>query len=174
CSSAACRPSSPARAWTCSRPRLCRGCVPARRLRPLDEDGSLAALEMTRELDLLRVDQVGSLLRPEALKQVFERHGRGQATDEELREAEDASIRDVVRKEETHNLPVVTDGEYRRLNFQDSFANSVAGFAATANSVEHVEARNRGGQPMQRWETPKEVQGPAIVQRRPVMERLRL
>jgi 5-methyltetrahydropteroyltriglutamate--homocysteine methyltransferase len=129
---------------------------------------------MTAKLDLLRVDQVGSLLRPRALKDIFERHGRGEATDDELRAAEDQAIRELVRQEEAHNLPIITDGEYRRLNFQDSFANSVAGFAATANSVQHVEARNRGGRPMQRWEAPKEAHGPAIVQRRPVSERLRL
>jgi len=129
---------------------------------------------MSGPLDLLRTDHVGSLLRPRALKDVFERHARGQASDEELCAAEDQAIREVVHKEEAHNLPILTDGEYRRLNFQDSFANSVAGFAATANSLLHVEERNRGGQPMQRWEVPKEAAGPAIVHRRPVTERLRL
>ncbi len=126
------------------------------------------------DLDRLRVDQVGSLLRPVSLLSAFERHGRGEASDEELRMAEDEAIRDVVRKQEAHGLPVITDGEYRRLNFQDSFANSVAGFAATQNTAQLTEQRAAGGQALQRWESGQHAAGPAIVNRRPAVERLRL
>ena len=124
--------------------------------------------------DILRADQVGSLLRPPTLKDAFERHGRGEISDQELRDAQDAAIREVVRQQETHQLPVVTDGEFRRLNFQDSFANSVAGFDATVNSAQNVEQRNAGGQPMQRWQSGQHAVGPAIVNRRPVVDRLRM
>ena len=129
---------------------------------------------MSETLDTLRVDQVGSLLRPRGLQQVFAEHGEGKASDEELRQAEDEAIREVVRRQETHRLPVVTDGEYRRLNFQDSFANSVSGFAATRNSAQLTEQRAAGGQALQRWESGQHAAGPAIVNRRPVTERLRL
>jgi 5-methyltetrahydropteroyltriglutamate--homocysteine methyltransferase len=71
---------------------------------------------LSNPLDTLRVDQVGSLLRPAALQLVFGEHGEGKASDDELRQAEDAAIREVVRQQEAHHLPVVTDGEYRRLN----------------------------------------------------------
>jgi 5-methyltetrahydropteroyltriglutamate--homocysteine methyltransferase len=125
-------------------------------------------------LGLLRTDHVGSLLRPESLKAAFERHGRGEASDGELRAAEDEAIREVVRQEEAHGLPVVTDGEYRRLNFQDSFANSVAGFAAQANTAQLTERRAEGGEAMHRWQSGQHAAGPAIVYRRPAVERLRL
>jgi 5-methyltetrahydropteroyltriglutamate--homocysteine methyltransferase len=69
-----------------------------------------------------RVDHVGSLLRPEALKQTFRRHAAGQASVDELRAAQDAAIRVVVAEQERHDLPVVTDGEFRRLNWQVSFS----------------------------------------------------
>ncbi|HEX6513827.1 MAG TPA: cobalamin-independent methionine synthase II family protein, partial [Chloroflexota bacterium] len=125
-------------------------------------------------LDTLRVDQVGSLLRPPSLQEVFHRHGRGDASDDELRQAEDDAIREVVRQQEAHNLPVVTDGEYRRLNFQDSFARSVTGFAAQENTAQLTEQRAAGGQALSRWVSGQHAAGPAIVNRRPVMERLRL
>ena len=69
-----------------------------------------------------RVDQVGSLLRPESLKAEFMRHALGRINLDELRQAEDAAIRALVHEEEGHGLPVVTDGEYRRLNWQVSFS----------------------------------------------------
>src|SRR5690349_8317402 len=100
---------------------------------------------MRGALDELRVDQVGSLLRPQSLQAVFQKHGAGGASDDELRQAEDEAIRELVRTEEAHGLPVVTDGEYRRLNFQDSFANSVAGFAAVQNTAQITEQRAAGG-----------------------------
>jgi 5-methyltetrahydropteroyltriglutamate--homocysteine methyltransferase len=126
------------------------------------------------DLDQLRVDQVGSLLRPLGLQDVFARHGSGQATDGELRQAEEGAIREIVRQQEAHSLPVVTDGEYRRLNFQDSFANSVSGFAATQNTAQITEQRAAGGQALQRWESGQHAAGPAIVNRRPVSAKLKL
>jgi 5-methyltetrahydropteroyltriglutamate--homocysteine methyltransferase len=126
------------------------------------------------DLDGLRVDQVGSLLRPAHLREMFERHGRGEASDDDVRRAQDDAIRQVVRQEESHHLPVVTDGEYRRLGFQDNIANSLTGFAATTNTAQFMEHHAEGGQAGQRWETRRHEVGPAIVQRRPAAERLRL
>ena len=75
----------------------------------------------------MRVDHVGSLLRPESLKQAFRRHASGHMSAEALRAAQDAAIGEVVRRQEAAGLPVVTDGEYRRLNWQVSFS-EVAGW----------------------------------------------
>ena len=75
----------------------------------------------------MRVDQVGSLLRPENLKAAFMRHATNQMPREDLTAAQDAAIRELIAKEEAHGLPVVTDGEYRRLNWQVSFS-EVAGW----------------------------------------------
>lgn len=73
-------------------------------------------------LDTLRVDSVGSFLRPAALKDAFARHAAGTLDDAAFRGAQDAAIRDLVRDEEAHGLPVVGDGEFRRRNFNQSFA----------------------------------------------------
>ncbi|MGH8697691.1 MAG: hypothetical protein ACREVS_14505, partial [Burkholderiales bacterium] len=73
-------------------------------------------------LSRARTDHVGSLLRPEPLKAMFMRHATAMAGRDELRRAQDDAIRAVVAKQEAHDLPVVTDGEYRRLNWQVSFS----------------------------------------------------
>lgn len=70
----------------------------------------------------MRTDHVGSLLRPESLKNDFRRRALGGIDDAALRAAQDEAIRKVVRDQEAHGLPVVTDGEYRRLNWQVSFS----------------------------------------------------
>jgi 5-methyltetrahydropteroyltriglutamate--homocysteine methyltransferase len=80
-------------------------------------------------LPSLRVDQVGSLLRPPGLIEIFKLHARGQATNEQLRQAQDESIRQLVDKQQSRGFSILTDGEHRRRNFQDSFGASVAGFA---------------------------------------------
>jgi 5-methyltetrahydropteroyltriglutamate--homocysteine methyltransferase len=75
-----------------------------------------------KNLSTARVDHVGSLLRPEPLKQAFRQFAVNRTSMEELRCAQDAAIRDVVARQQAHHLPIVTDGEYRRLNWQVSFS----------------------------------------------------
>jgi len=125
-------------------------------------------------LDKLRVDQVGSLLRPLRLKEVYARHGKRQATDEELRRAQDEAIREAVASQEALDFPVVTDGEFRRVNFQDSFGASVAGFAAATNTLQFEEELAIGGKPLQRWHSGLAREGPPVIVRRPVLDRIRL
>lgn len=81
----------------------------------------------SRDLGRMRVDQVGSLLRPPFLKEAFVKHEQGLLDDAALRAAQDKAIREVVAQQENHHLPIVTDGEYRRINFMASFA-EVAGY----------------------------------------------
>ncbi len=69
-----------------------------------------------------RTDHVGSLLRPEPLKRAFLGHGAGQLSREGLGRAQDEAIREVVARQAAHGLPAVTDGEFRRLNWQVSFS----------------------------------------------------
>jgi 5-methyltetrahydropteroyltriglutamate--homocysteine methyltransferase len=82
---------------------------------------------MTHFAAHLRVDQVGSLLRPQSLIDSFHAFGAGNISAAELDERADAAIRAVVAKQEAIGLPVVSDGEYRRLNWQVSFSD-VAGW----------------------------------------------
>ena len=128
------------------------------------------------ELAKIRNDVVGSLLRPAELKQARQRYDDGKASLEELRQVEDCKIRSALRLQEGLGLAVVTDGEYRRLNFQDSFGESVSGYDAGRASLRFYEQRVEGSNPLQRWEIPVrgEGKGTAVSQRRRVVERLRL
>ena len=69
----------------------------------------------------IRTDVVGSLLRPEIVKEARIAFDDGKITAEALHAIEDEAVREAVRLQEDAGLDVVTDGEMRRLNFQDSF-----------------------------------------------------
>lgn len=129
-----------------------------------------------KDLAEIRNDVVGSLLRPAELKQARQRYDEGKLSREDLRQVEDREIGNVVRLQEELGLAVVTDGEFRRLNFQDSFGESVSGYDAGKASLKFYEQRVEGSNPLQRWEIPihGEEKGTAVSQRRPVVERLRL
>ena len=73
-------------------------------------------------MEHLRVDFVGSFLRPERLKRAFGEHQAGTLSYDALREVQDSAIRDLVAEQERHGLPVVNDGEYRRRYFMESLA----------------------------------------------------
>ena len=122
----------------------------------------------------LRVDQVGSLLRAKKLKDVYARHGRGAVSDGNLREAQDEAIHALIVQQEAHHLPVLTDGEYRRLNFQDSFVESVAGFVSVKQTLQFQESRTLGGQALQRWQPDSSITDPKLQYWRPITWRLRL
>jgi len=68
-----------------------------------------------------RVDQVGSLLRPPDLIESLLSPGRGEISEDELVSRQDAAITRVIAEQEAHGLPIVSDGEYRRLSWQTSF-----------------------------------------------------
>ena len=78
-------------------------------------------------LDRLRIDNVGSMLRPPQLLEAFARHRAGELSDDALRAAQDQAIRALVAEQERHDLPIVVDGEFRRTQFMESFMD-VAGF----------------------------------------------
>jgi 5-methyltetrahydropteroyltriglutamate--homocysteine methyltransferase len=61
-----------------------------------------------------RADHVGSLLRPAALHELREQVRIGNASPADLKAAEDAQIREVVKLQEDLGLPSITDGEFRR------------------------------------------------------------
>lgn len=127
-------------------------------------DGSLRSL---------RADVIGSLVGPEQLRICHARFQLGTATPEELTAARDAAAREVIARQEAIGLPIVTDGEVRRLNFQESFGSAVSGFdVGQGGRVEYqLSAETR---PFQRAEQDFDAAGPAIYSRRPVVERLKL
>ena len=127
------------------------------------------------DLTKIRTDVVGSLLRPAFLKGARLLYDEGKIGGDELRKTEDDAIRQAVLLQEGVGLDVVTDGELRRLNFQDSFGASVAGFDAGRADLRFYEKRVEGAQPLQRWEIHDHgAKGTAVAQRRPVVEPLRL
>ncbi len=71
-----------------------------------------------------RAEHIGSLLRPQALLRARGEHAAGKLRDEELRAIEDEAIRNVVKLQEDAGLEVVTDGEFRRGTYSDSFTSS--------------------------------------------------
>jgi 5-methyltetrahydropteroyltriglutamate--homocysteine methyltransferase len=100
-----------------------------------------------KDLAEIRNDVVGSLLRPAGLKQARQRYDERKLSAEDLRQLEDREIRNAVSLQEELGLAVVTDGEYRRLNFQDSFGESVSGYDAGKASLKFYEQRVEGSNP---------------------------
>ncbi|MGE5060116.1 MAG: hypothetical protein ACM3N3_12835 [Betaproteobacteria bacterium] len=125
-------------------------------------------------LSKLRIDHIGSLVRPTKLKTAFARHDRKEAAYEELKQAQDDAIREVIQKQEEHGLPVVTDGEFRRHNFQESFSQCVSGFDVPKDVARYYEKRNVNENTLERAEQDFDEAGPAIVTRRGTVERLKL
>lgn len=126
------------------------------------------------DLKRLRIDHIGSLVRPERLKEAFARFDRGRLSHEQLRLAQDEAIREVIAGQEAHKLPVVTDGEFRRHSFQESFSEAVSGFDVPKGVGVYYEQRQLNPNPMERAEQNFDERGPAIVTRRPAVERLKL
>jgi 5-methyltetrahydropteroyltriglutamate--homocysteine methyltransferase len=122
-----------------------------------------------------RTDVIGSLLRPGYLKDARASFDAGKLSAEELREVENKAVQQAVKLQEDAGLGVLTDGEMRRLNFQDSFGAAVSGYDAARSTIHDAERRVEGATPMQRWDIPRMGEtGTAVAHRRPVIERLRL
>jgi len=126
-------------------------------------------------LKKIRTDVVGSLLRPAALKDARIAFDDGKIGAAELHAHEDAAVEAAVRLQEGAGLDVVSDGEMRRLNFQDSFGAAVEGYDAARSTLKVYERRVEGSAPMQRWDIPElQHAGTAVSHRRPAKTRLTL
>jgi 5-methyltetrahydropteroyltriglutamate--homocysteine methyltransferase len=127
--------------------------------------------DTVQDLRHLRVDQVGGLAAPPELRRVYDDYKNGKASEAALDRAKDEAVRHVIAKQEAIGFPILTDGELRRRNFQESFSESVSGFDVPAEdrSMEGVSL-----QPFARAEQNFTAPGPAIRTRRRVVERLRL
>jgi 5-methyltetrahydropteroyltriglutamate--homocysteine methyltransferase len=126
-------------------------------------------------LKTIRTDVIGSLLRPPGLRDARIRFDNGQLSAEGLRAIEDEAVRGAVRLQESVGLDVVTDGEMRRLNFQDSFGAAIEGFDAERSTIESNERRVAGATPGRRWDIPDMHEGgTAVTHRRPANARLTL
>ena len=72
-------------------------------------------------------DHVGSLLRPSGLITAREDAAASRISRARFKAIEDRAVEDAIRLQERVGLPVITDGEQRRLSFQSRFAESVSG-----------------------------------------------
>jgi 5-methyltetrahydropteroyltriglutamate--homocysteine methyltransferase len=126
------------------------------------------------DLKTIRIDHIGSLVRPASLREAFARHDRRQISRDDFVKAQDEAIRAVIQQQEAHGLPVVTDGEFRRHNFQESFSECVTGFDVPKNVTLYYEKRDLNENPLERAEQNFDEAGPAIVTRRGTAERLKL
>lgn len=61
-----------------------------------------------------RAEHVGSLLRPQALREARDKFMRGELSAADLRAVEDRAIENAIKMQEDIGLQAVTDGEYRR------------------------------------------------------------
>ena len=115
----------------------------------------------------MRVDLVGSFLRPDALKAAFEAYDAGTLARTDLVAEQDRAIAALVAAEEAHGLPVVTDGEFRRQQFMQSFSDVDGMDAWLANTLDRE--RERKGRAPERL---TKEEGTEV--RRPVTQRLAL
>jgi methionine synthase II (cobalamin-independent) len=128
-----------------------------------------------KSLDQIRTDVIGSLLRPRVLKEARARFDEQLISRAELQKIEDDAVRDAIRMQEAIGLQVVSDGEFRRLNFQDSFGESVGGYDSAPVSLKSYDVRAAGARPLSRFDLPfdhEPFKGTPVVQRQRVIERL--
>ncbi len=82
---------------------------------------------MQRTKPPFRADHVGSLLRPDALKEARARRARDEISAADLAAVEDREIARVIRKQEDIGLNSITDGEFRRSWWHLDFLGSLDG-----------------------------------------------
>jgi 5-methyltetrahydropteroyltriglutamate--homocysteine methyltransferase len=92
-----------------------------------------------------RADHVGSLLRPPQLMAAREQRAKGEITAEQLREVEDAAIRDVVRMQRDLGLQTATDGEFRRATWHMDFIYQLGGVSRADDELV-IRFRNAQGE----------------------------
>ena len=76
---------------------------------------------LTREQPPFRAEHIGSLLRPAALLRQRARFARGEISQTDLTEAENAAISQAIALQERLGLRFATDGEYRRRSYHSFF-----------------------------------------------------
>ena len=92
-----------------------------------------------------RAEQIGSLLRPPALKTAREQRQKGAIGRDPLRMIEDTAIRDAVRLQEEVGLPVITDGEFRRHTYFTAFFEALGKLAFQPDAGEGWNYTDRSG-----------------------------
>lgn len=85
-----------------------------------------------------RADQVGSLTRPDELRQARVASRTGASSVEALREIEDRAILDALAHQRRVGMPILTDGEFRRDAWQTDLSDAVSGFVESYVTRKHT------------------------------------
>ncbi len=101
-------------------------------------------VDLQRTRPPFRAEHVGSLLRPPALLRARDAHKRGEISAAQLRDAEDAAIRDVVRMQEDLGLQSITDGELRRGSWHMDFLYQIGGVERVQDDMKVTFHNERG------------------------------
>jgi 5-methyltetrahydropteroyltriglutamate--homocysteine methyltransferase len=83
-----------------------------------------------------RAEQVGSLLRPDLLKEARRAFAQGSLPEAELRALEDQAILDALAHQRSTGIDIYTDGEMRRSSWLSDMAEAVNGFVADRVDLE--------------------------------------
>jgi 5-methyltetrahydropteroyltriglutamate--homocysteine methyltransferase len=76
-----------------------------------------------------RSEVIGSLLRPDYLKQAVERFDTGKISADELRPVENRAVQEAIALQEACGVDVIADGEMRRHYWFDPLTESLSGFS---------------------------------------------
>ena len=125
-------------------------------------------------LTTLRVDQIGGLPATPEYWRDFQAYSIGRMTEADWQARQDAAILAAIRAQEAVGFPILTDGELRRRNFQESFSKAVTGFDVPESAKFAYQEGQISATPQSRAEQDFAAIGPAIFTRRPARERLRL
>jgi len=79
-------------------------------------------------MSAIRSDVVGSLLRPDALKDARQSYEAGRLGAADFKRIEDRAVDDAIRLQEEVGLDVITDGELRRYAFFGHLVDALDGF----------------------------------------------
>ena len=86
-----------------------------------------------------RAEHIGSLLRPDALRNGFRRLNKGEIDADGFRAIQEDCIRDAVAMQEEIGFEAVTDGEFRRTTYISHFVDSVEGLEFAPSSFRFYE-----------------------------------
>src|SRR5207248_9956429 len=75
-----------------------------------------------------RAEVIGSLLRPQFLKEAVRQFDADEISKEALTEAQDRAVREAITIQEACGLDVITDGEMRRRSWTDPLTQSLLGY----------------------------------------------
>src|SRR5215470_12540522 len=89
-----------------------------------------------------RADHVGSLLRPPDVLRAREDLAAGRIGADDLRQVEDAAIREVVRRQQEVGLRAATDGEFRRESWHMDFIYQLGGIQKVQDDTIRVAFHN--------------------------------